>query len=710
MRHFFRKVFPVARLAYFFLGFLIFERIESVFRINCIPVILLLVAITLPALFGRFNKLLWFSGGVLISAIYIFSQSIISGQNPDRILGLRDWENLKEMSEKVKVTPQDEIRKGFHRSLIQIGDRNVFAMIRFYETAEAIPVLECSPGSLNFRRVENSRGDYFKFLEKYENFYLIPDLNRCKVVSMIPDKRKNFKKQLEELLVRGGLTDYSHDISLGLIFGDSSYLDREFKKKAREGGILHLFAASGLHIGVLIGFVYFLISKLPFSNYYLLRLIPLLVAFCYLHLLNYPVSLSRAYLFSTFFVVASMFFRKTHSTDILLYSAALICIFDFDNYLTLSFNLSYSAVCGIFYLKNPLDDILFGKFKNFLTDNLTISLAASLGTFPVLFWYFHSFSFGSILINLVLVPMTSFILPLLYTSLTLEFLQIPFLKDISWAYSDLLLRLQAYLSDFLSEKISFFREFENFSMTHLILYILIMVLLICLIFAKEWFQKRINKDLLVEWKKRTLSLSLPEKKKLTTLNISVSVILLSGILIFLFAGYNVPSKQAKTDWKSASFDYYLVQSGSRLYLGGSCKYNFQKIKSILQNQICGRKINTVNLESESCLSLAFLCKSSIKKLNYSEDKIGLWKERYPEITFEKIRGIRNAVEGDGSFIVFFRPAQDSLESLIRFTKEGKGRIVLFFPYKSKDNPEDWTKNQKLLGINQDWRFITPDEL
>ena len=53
---------------------------------------------------------------------------------------------------------------------------------------------------------------------------------------------------------------------MGLFFGDTNYLDNEFKEKKSKRGwcFLHLFAASGLHIGVFIGFIYFFLNEFGF--------------------------------------------------------------------------------------------------------------------------------------------------------------------------------------------------------------------------------------------------------------------------------------------------------------------------------------------------------------------------------------------------------------------------------------------------------------
>ena len=63
---------------------------------------------------------------------------------------------------------------------------------------------------------------------------------------------------------------------MGLLFGDLSYINNDFKNASKEGGIIHLFAASGLHLGIILGVFGYLLEKLFKMNYYISKIIPIL--------------------------------------------------------------------------------------------------------------------------------------------------------------------------------------------------------------------------------------------------------------------------------------------------------------------------------------------------------------------------------------------------------------------------------------------------
>ncbi|OCC31254.1 Competence protein [Leptospira interrogans serovar Canicola] len=184
-----------------------------------------------------------------------------------------------------------------------------------------------------------------------------------KVISTFPKKihlenrkkfsKKNSREQVLLDLKEAGLEKNSNRIALGLIFGESKQLSQEFKTKAKEGGILHLFAASGLHLGVLMGVQFRLLSLIPSLGYNTPRIIPLLTGFLYLSALGYPTSLARAWIFAGMLLFQGLFFRKLRPVDLLLGSAWILWLLDPIRFYSVSFCLSFGAVTGIFFFFLP---------------------------------------------------------------------------------------------------------------------------------------------------------------------------------------------------------------------------------------------------------------------------------------------------------------------------------------------------------------------
>lgn len=707
---FFFQFKPAAQVAYFCVGFLFFPFIQDI-RGNLYLFLVSIILFLLFILCGYFRlaaTILGFS----CSFIYFF---ILSQDIKSNSLTEEDFYSLSQ-NKKILITFQKENKRNFYEAIIKAGTKEFRAIIKRKKKDSLLPSFQCDPNSILLKK-ESDKEEYFRFLEKFNFQFIQIREKKCEMISYKIDPRKSFKFKTESLLERAGITDYANDIAMGLFFGDASYLENEFKEKAREGGILHLFAASGLHIGVFMGFLFFFAKRLPFLNYYTERIVPILFAFIYLYLLNFPISLMRAYVFASIYIIGNLFFRKMKSIDLILVSAAILLLLDKESFLTLSFNLSYFAVAGILFLKKNLDELFFGKIKNFFTENFSISLSASLGTYPVLLFYFKSFSFGSIFLNLILVPLTSLVLPLLYISLFFQFTLEQYLQfifswnknlfnlltpvtylfqigiEILWSYSEFILRSILYLSDHLSSSVGFYRTVFSSYLFHLKFYLfyLILLLLSFILLEKKFFLKEKTSLIFKKYSRR------------------FSILSFLFLICFFYFGYTLYPDSEKNHNNlevSAGSDYYIVRDKNEIYLGGICKYSEYKIQKLLKEKFCTKTIHSIYIEEESCLSLASLCQSkSIDSNLYSKEKLSDWEKIYPFLSQNQ-----NASKRNFNNLILFYPHIDSLYELQRNTRLEGGKIILLFAYRLNDNTKDWNQNKNLLGINPKWNFITPDEL
>ncbi len=710
---------PVSKASFLAIGYLISLYISEISNErNLFLVLFFLIGI---CIYNGYYKVCAILLGILLGIfqfLYIYKEKVnisFDKKNFEIIEKQKAW----------NIQFTKEIKRNFYETEFY-SDKIKFRLItRRYKKDITLPTLLCDSKFISIKQV-SSNEEYFRFLREFDFTYLQISESKCKRISEEIDSKKLLRKKIEDILTRAGITDYANDIAMGLFFGDASYLENEFKEKVREGGVLHLFAASGLHIGVFIGFFYFFAKQVRFFNYYTERIFPLLIAFSYLYLLDFPVSLLRAYIFTCGLVIGSLFFRKMKDIDLILISSALILFIDSENFLTLSFNLSYSAVCGILFLKSYLDKLAFGNWKNFFTENFTISISASLGTYPVLLVYFKTFSFGSIFLNLLLVPLTSLLLPLLYISLILQFLYEYLLKkilnnflissnfifyskqnllnwftefpkvliEIFWTYSELLLRLLAYLSEKLSTSVGFYRSVKESLPFHMGIYFALLTLLCIGFFILEldFFQNKERKS---------------KAKKFRILFGFFTLFFIGSFFYFGFVLFPEEKNFLTVPQKiSAGSDYYLVREKNQIYFGGICKYSQYKIQKLLRENFCDESVESIFIEEETCLSLATLCKKDSPHANiYSAKRLTDWEKSISTLKQDVTASRRNF-----SNLLIFYPHLDSMSQLQKNSRVSKGNILLLFAYKLNDNAKDWNANKNLLGINPNWNFITPDEL
>lgn len=510
-----------------------------------------------------------------------------------------------------------------------------------------------------------------------------------------------FSNQMSELLLRSGLSKDSQAITKGFVLGSSRYLPEDIKIRAREGGVLHLFAASGLHLGIFIGFSLYLFKKIFFYQRVLPYLLALLFGFIYLLLLGFPVSFLRAYSFAVYSLFGILAYKKTHAADTLAYSSATIAIFLPSDFLSVGFLLSFSAVFAIFYLKPALDMYIFPNRTHLLKDNLTLSLACTYATFPILVYYFHSFSFGSFWINLAVVPFASFLLPLLYLNIGMEWLFGGSIVSYLWIFTDHVLRLFMKLLTSLTDSISFYYQWKETPVVILIYFVILCFVFLCS-YLKQGEFLGYKRDKMIARKVNRMT---PHE--------SIFLFLLFfcfqpfGIWYFTYQNNLGPKFQT---WfhKGNSF----LRFENTFYFLGNCYAEsfFKKVDS----ELLSVKIDTIYIEQENCKNKALQLQANIFRRHGKEATILNSKpNEVVPVFFSQGETMSALIRFDGNKRKIFQLLRKlrEIESVQKkYHCRSANYLLLDFPSWSKENPEDWKKYQKLLGISYDWKIMSVEEL
>lgn len=187
-----------------------------------------------------------------------------------------------------------------------------------------------------------------------------------------------------------------------LIFGDKAYLEKDEIINYKNLGTSHLLAISGLHLGVLISLIYFILLRLRFSVEIIEKIVFLVIPF-YMLISGFSPSVLRAGGMIMLYII----FRKKDMTKLeaLLTTFILMLfinpLFIFDIGFELSFLITFCLLMS--------DDFLSGS-KNIFTSGFKISLVSSLASLPILVMDFYTFSYISIISNIFLVPIFSLVI------------------------------------------------------------------------------------------------------------------------------------------------------------------------------------------------------------------------------------------------------------------------------------------------------------
>ena len=201
-------------------------------------------------------------------------------------------------------------------------------------------------------------------------------------------------------------------VCYAMLTGDSTLISEGTITSFRNGGIAHLFAVSGLHIGVLFGSLTLLFKKLP-VNRYASAAIRILVIFFYAGVCNFTPSSVRATIMCAVSLIASLAYKKNDSLNSLSLSAFILLLINPMYIFGAGFLLSFGAVLGIIMLSRNIRDLLRFLPRK-LSNALSVGISAQLSTAPTQMAFFGYVSWAGLFLNVIIIPVVSILYVLLF--------------------------------------------------------------------------------------------------------------------------------------------------------------------------------------------------------------------------------------------------------------------------------------------------------
>ena len=269
-----------------------------------------------------------------------------------------------------------------------------------------------NPHQFDYRSYLNDLGIYHQlplnskeFLvktDRLKTIYGIAATARNHIISKL--KSANFGK--EELA-----------IIQALLLGQRNDISAETYTNYKNAGAVHILAVSGLHIGILLLLLQFILRPLEFlpkgRTVKLVVIVVLLWMFAFLA--GMSASIVRAVTMFSFVAYALYLNRPSNTFNILALSMFFILLVVNPMLLyQVGFQMSYAAVFSIVWIYPKLQRFWFPKNKvvRKLWQLLSVSIAAQLGVLPLSLFYFHQFPGLFFISNLLIVPFLGIILGL----------------------------------------------------------------------------------------------------------------------------------------------------------------------------------------------------------------------------------------------------------------------------------------------------------
>ncbi len=243
-----------------------------------------------------------------------------------------------------------------------------------------------------------------------------------------------------------------------LILGDRSELDEDTRTAFVRTGLMHLLAVSGLHV-MLVGWLLYQVLRpvlvragCSWKAAELLRATLTMAALVfYMLLAGAPASVVRAVVMTGLFIAAAVFQRSSHALNTLGMAAVVLLAVRPSQLFDVGFQLSFAAVGAIVALTPLFNRAWFSLWKRrgtlrWVGTTVNTSLAATLGTAPLLLYHFGYVSFAGLALNVVAIPLTGFGLAAGFLMAALGGWA-PAVAEVFGAAGEVLLRLLLYTAE-----------------------------------------------------------------------------------------------------------------------------------------------------------------------------------------------------------------------------------------------------------------------
>lgn len=305
---------------------------------------------------------------------------------------------LIKAQEKVKCTYyiKDEKEKDYLVNNLFLGT------LVYLEGNFSVPNNNTIPNTFNYKKYLYNKKIY-KIIEIDK---IILDNSK---IDMWNDIKNNIFKKLKNYS--------SFNYLQAFILGDNSYIADDVYEIYRSNGVTHLFAVSGMHVSILVGFIIYILNKFKIKDI-LINVIVILFLSFFMFLTGFSASVIRAGLLYIFLLINKKIGLNLN-TLIVLYLVLFILLLINPFYVfDLGFIYSFMTAFGLIIFNKKIQG---GYIKKIML----VSTIAFMFSLPITLYNFYEFNLLTILNNIIIVPFVSIgLFPLALITFIFPFLDI----------------------------------------------------------------------------------------------------------------------------------------------------------------------------------------------------------------------------------------------------------------------------------------------
>jgi competence protein ComEC len=268
-----------------------------------------------------------------------------------------------------------------------------------------------NPYQFNYKTYLKRQGVFYQVFLKNQPVLVLPQSPKT-----ITDYAETIREALNKRLQKLSFKPIERAFINALLLGQRQDISADVYEAYKKAGAIHILAISGLHVGILLLILQFILKPVLYFGYgkFVRLLIILCVLWSFAIIAGLSPSVVRAVTMFSLFAIVKGLKRSSNSLNTLAISAFILMLvrpkFCFD----VGFQLSYAAVASIIIVK-PVLDSWWGfknRIGNWCLDLLKVSIAAQIGVLPLSLYYFHQFPGLFFVTNMVVIPCLMVILGL----------------------------------------------------------------------------------------------------------------------------------------------------------------------------------------------------------------------------------------------------------------------------------------------------------
>lgn len=196
-------------------------------------------------------------------------------------------------------------------------------------------------------------------------------------------------------------------VCYAMLLGDTQGVDDGAMQSFRYGGVAHIFAVSGLHIGLVFGIISAVCKKLKLNKFLAAVLCGGFILF-YAGVCGFTLSSLRAVIMCSVALSTRLIHAKRDGLNSLAVAVIIILSITPLSLFSVGFQLSVCAVGGICVFAGFFNKLLNKtKLPANVTGTVSSSFGAQLGTFPVMLSSFGYVSGAGLILNMIVLPVIS---------------------------------------------------------------------------------------------------------------------------------------------------------------------------------------------------------------------------------------------------------------------------------------------------------------